>query len=247
MQERVARVYVYHARIHIYAHIPTHVHTYRRVPKRIELARMQLVALPRANRRNELSGPRSITRVYATTHTPARTFTFTPAASPTLRPFAFLHSWTGSTGPPPLTAPPPTRLLHPLFRRAATRREDHPPCITLYRETCTRVHAHVPRVRARSLVRSHTSAAAVRGERTNAETRPQGMGTCNCVNGTMADGPSLESPAVETRFWLTPEFYHSAAALFTCCATVAPLLAREIATTAETSLSFCFDYLLFFK
>lgn len=79
-------VYVYHTRVHTYAHIPTHVHTCKRVRKRIELARMQLVALPRANRRNELSGPRSITRVYATTHTPARTFTFTPAASPRFDP-----------------------------------------------------------------------------------------------------------------------------------------------------------------
>lgn len=208
---------------------------------------MQLVALPRANRRNEPSGPRSITRVYATTHTPARTFTFTPPASPpphapTLR-FPLLPKPERSTGPPPLTAPPPTRLLHPLFRRAATRREGHPRALH-FTETCTRVHAyaHVPWTCARS----HTGAAAVRGGRTNAETRPQGMGTCNCVNGTMADGPSLESPAVETRFWLTPEFYHSAAALFTRYTAVAPLPVREIATTAEASLSLCSDYLLFF-
>lgn len=60
----------------------------------------------------------------------------------------------------------------------------------------------------------------------------------------MADGPSLESPAVETRFWLTPEFYHSAAALFTRRTAVAPLPARKIA--AEAPLSLCFDYLLFF-
>lgn len=60
----------------------------------------------------------------------------------------------------------------------------------------------------------------------------------------MADGPSLESPTVETRFWLTPEFYHSAAALFTRC-TIAPLPAREIVATAEISFSLCFDYLLF--
>lgn len=103
------------------------------------------------------------------------------------------------------------------------------------------------RIRTRATsVRSHTGAAAVRGGRTNAETRPQGMGTCNCVNGTMADGPSLESPTVETRFWLTPEFYHSAAALFTRYTAVAPLPAREIAATAEISFSLCFDYLLFF-
>lgn len=83
-----------HAYTHMCTHTHAHIHTRTcgRVPKRIELARMQLVALPRANRRNELSGPRSITRVYATTHTPARTFTFTPAASPTLRPFASLYS-----------------------------------------------------------------------------------------------------------------------------------------------------------
>lgn len=62
----------------------------------------------------------------------------------------------------------------------------------------------------------------------------------------MADGPSLENPTVETRFWLTPEFYHSAAALFTRCTAVAPLPAQEIAATAEISFSLCFDYLFFF-
>lgn len=144
-------MYVLHtdARGHKYAYTYARIHTDRRVPKRIELARMQLVALPRANRRNEPSGPRSITRVYATTHTPARTFTFTPPASPpphapTLR-FPLLPKPERSTGPPPLTAPPPTRLLHPLFRRAATRREGHPRALH-FTETCTRVHAyaHVP-------------------------------------------------------------------------------------------------------
>jgi len=170
---------------------------------------MQLVALPRANRRNEPSRPRSITRVYATTHTPARTFTFTPAAAfpteraPTLR-FPPLSKPERSTGPPPLTAPPPTRLLHPLFSSMPPPPDAKatPVHYTLQRHihAYRRIRTRATSVHARTHARTHTGAAAVRGGRTNAETRPQGMGTCNCVNGTMADGPSLESPAVETRF-----------------------------------------------
>lgn len=64
----------------------------------------------------------------------------------------------------------------------------------------------------------------------------------------MADGPSLESPAVETRFWLTPEFYHSAAALFTRCAAVAPLSAQKTTTTRKLFFLFArIIYSFFFK
>lgn len=80
-----------HARI-----VCAHTHTYRRVPKRIELAGENAVGGPATGKpatRNELSGARSITRVYATTHTPARTFTFTLAASPARSgPSPSLHS-----------------------------------------------------------------------------------------------------------------------------------------------------------
>lgn len=158
-----------------------------------------MAALPRASRQRgtKPSGARSITRVYATTHTPARTFTFTPAAA------------RSPSTPPLLPLNPNDPHDHHLYRyhhlrgcfnpsllacRHQTRR---PPCALHFTHAYTRTRA----ASERPFAHEYAHRCSVEsGGRTNAEMRPQGTGTCNCVNGTMADGPSLESPAVETRF-----------------------------------------------
>jgi len=103
---------------------------------------VQLAALLRPSRQRGTSRTRSITRVYATTHTPARTFTFTLPAYPSALPRRVLRRSPlptpkpeRSVRPPPLTAPPPAEVQPP-FSRAATRREGHPVRYTL------RAHAH---------------------------------------------------------------------------------------------------------